>query len=62
MASTDLDGFMRPKFCNSSMSMREDTQPQFYKRFTRKTKFFERCSWYGLEILQQRHKRVKIKS
>ena len=31
--------FMLPKFDNSSISMREVTQPQFYKDLTRKTAF-----------------------
>ena len=32
--------FILPKVDNSSISMREVTQPQFYKDLTRKTAFF----------------------
>ena len=47
---------MRPKFGNSSISMRELSKPKFYKDLTRKTNFSEGCSFgtgtsYGLEII-----------
>ena len=43
--------FILPKFDNSSISMREVTQPQFYKDLTRKTAFFEGCSWFKFNNL-----------
>ena len=43
--------FIWPKFGNSSISMREVIEPQFYKDLTRKTAFFKRWSQFKFNNL-----------